>query len=228
MKSVKNYLKPIIFFTIGMLILSIIKQNNILKWEDKIQTNLSQGLRTVKITEEKTKISDNNLDISIKMPQVHYENRNVERYINTYLRKNINKFVNERRQINEISKDTCKYEISINYHVSYEDKNILNIIIYRNINWGKNDFKLEKDSYVFDLNTGQRIYLDNFLKNNADYVDVIKNYINNYTKDNQIKLDKDKVKIDKYTNFYIVDRGINVYFNPYKESCSKFNYDSKN
>lgn len=227
MKHTKNYLKPIIFFTIVILIIAVAKQKYIFRLEDAIQTNIYKGMSRVKVTEEKLKIKDNKISISVKMPELHYENKEVERYINTYLRKNINKFVNEQRQISRIKKDDFKYDVTINYNVSYKDKNILNIIIYRNKSWGKNDFELEKDSYVFDLKTGQRIYLDNFLKNNPDYRQVIKDYIESYIDSKNIDIDKKRINIDKYTNYYIVDRGIKVYFNPYKESLRKSNYEFK-
>ncbi|RDY24097.1 DUF4163 domain-containing protein [Romboutsia maritimum] len=227
MKHTKNYLKPIIFFTIVILIISVAKQKYIFRLEDMIQTNIYNAMSRVKVTEEKLKIKDDKVSISVKMPELHYENKEVERYINTYLRKNINKFVNEQRQISRIKKDDFKYDVTINYHVAYKDKNILNIIIYRNKNWGKNDFELEKDSYVFDLKTGQRIYLDNFLKNNTDYRQVIKDYIESYIDSKNIDIDKKRINIGKYTNYYIVDRGIKVYFNPYKESLSKSNYEFK-
>lgn len=225
MKPTKNFLKSIIFLTAGILIISIVKQNNTFRIEDFIQDNIFQGLRAVKITEEKSKIKDKGLSIDIKMPEIHYNNRNVERYINTYIRKNINEFINKQRQISEISKRDYKEDISISYNISFENKNLLNIVIYKNINLDKEQFRLEKDSYVFDLKTGQRIYLDNFLKNNEDYQTVIKKYIDNYVNKNKLDIDKSRIEINKYTNYIIDDESMNVYFNPYKDSNNQHNYE---
>ncbi|WP_052356875.1 DUF3298 domain-containing protein [[Clostridium] dakarense] len=227
MKHTNNFLKSITIITIGILIISVIKQGNLNNIKDIMQTNLYQGLRTVKVTEEKTKIDSKNTSISIKMPEIHYQNEEVERYINTYIRKSINEFVNHQRQIGELSKEKKKRDISINYHVVFEDCNLINIVIYRNINEKQKDVKLEKDSYIFDLKTGQRVYIDNFLKDNSDYDEVIKNYIDKYIDKNKSNIDKEKININKYTNYIITDGGISVYFNPYKDSKEKAIYEFK-
>ncbi|MCU9816642.1 RsiV family protein, partial [Paraclostridium sp. AKS73] len=118
-------------------------------------------------------------------------------------------------------------KIDINYHVVFEDKNVLNILIYKDIYIKNKKYERIKDSYVFDLKTGQRIYLDNFLKNNQDYKDTIENYIINDIKRKNIEIDKNRIKIDKYTNYYITNEGICVYFNPYQISDRKNIYDFK-
>ena len=76
-------------------------------------------------------------------------------------------------------------------------------IIYKGTKWGRKEFKLEKDSYVFDLKTGQRIYLDNFLKENEDYKDVIEKYIFSNLKNSNSNEYKNKINIEKDTNYYI-------------------------
>ena len=84
---------------------------------------------------------------------------------------------------------------------------MINIVIYKSININEDKFELEKDSYVFDLKTGQRVYLDNLLKDNPNYEKVIKNYIDKYINKNNIKVNKDRISIDKYTNYIIEDGG---------------------
>ncbi|RDY26072.1 DUF3298/DUF4163 domain-containing protein [Romboutsia weinsteinii] len=227
MKSTRNFIKSLTIITIGIVIMYFIKENSFLRIGDIIQNNLSQVLRTVKITEENSKVNYKNITLNIKMPEVHYENKDVERYINTYIRKNVNEFVNEQKQISEITNRKSKTSVSVGYDIAFENKKLLNIVIYRDIKLEKDKFKLEKDSYIFDLNTGQRIYLDNFLKENDDYNQVIENYINNYIDEKKIKLDKDKIVVDKYTNYILSDGGIDVYFNPYKDSENKVDYEFK-
>lgn len=227
MKHTNNFLKSITIITIGILIISIVKQGKFNNIKDIMQTNLYQGLRTVKVTGEKIKIDGKNTSIAIKMPKIHYQNYEVERYINAYIRKSVNEFVNHQRQIGELRKEKKKRDISINYHVAFEDSNLLNIVIYRNTNEKQKDVKLEKDSYIFDLKTGQRVYIDNFLKDNSDYDEVIKNYIDKYIDKNKLKIDKEKININKYTNYIITDGGISVYFNPYKDSKEKGIYEFK-
>lgn len=225
MKTTKNFSKPIVFFSILILMIYAVKQDNFFQIKEMVRTNISEGLRLVKITEEKSKIKDKNITISIKMPEIHYDNREVERYINTYIRKNINKYVNHQRQISDIRGNNYKATVDINYHVAFENSNLINIVIYKNITEENKNFKLEKDSYVFDLKTGQRIYLDNFLKNNDDYEQVIEKYIRDYVSKNNMKVEKGKIAINKYTPYMITDGGICVYFNPYRRSEDSIDYE---
>lgn len=205
----------------------VVTKTDILKVRSSLQTNISGGLRVIKITEEKYNINDKNISINIKMPQIHYYNKEVERYMNSYIRKNINQFINNQRQIKDTVEKKDKSVIDINYYVAFEDSNLLNIVITRDTKSSKNNTKFEKDSYIFDLKTGQRIFLDNFLKNNEDYKEVIKNHIIKTKKDNKEGLDMSRINIDKYTNYSIIDGGISVYFNPYKESGKNIAYEFK-
>lgn len=227
MKYNKNFLKSITIITVLLLVISIIKQNANFNIDNMVQANLFKGLRTVKVSEEKIKIEDKNILINTRMPQINYQNYEVERYINTYIRKNINEFINHQRQYTQLNKEKAKKNISINYHVPFEDSNMINIVIYKSIETNKDKFELEKDSYVFDLKTGQRVYLDNLLKDNPNYENVINNYIDKYINKNHIKVSKDRIKIDKYTNYIIEDGGLLIYFNPYKNSKENIKYEFK-
>lgn len=194
---------------------------------NEIKTSIIQGFKTVKIIADKSSIDYGGLKFNVNMPVVDYEDKDIERYINTYIRKNINEFINLKKQKKDISKNYRGEKIDINYHVVFEDKNVLNILIYKDVYIKNKKYERIKDSYVFDLKTGQRIYLDNFLKNNQDYKDTIENYIINDANKKNIKIDKNKIKIDKYTNYYITNEGICVYFNPYQISNRKNIYDFK-
>ncbi len=48
-----------------------------------------------------------------------------------------------------------------------------------------------------------------------------------YIKDNKLKFNRNKIKIDKYTSYEIIDEGINIYFNPYKSSKEDLTYEFK-
>ncbi|EPZ60833.1 hypothetical protein H477_0369 [[Clostridium] sordellii ATCC 9714] len=103
----------------------------------------------------------------------------------------------------------------------------MNIIIYKDIYIKEKNYERVKDSYVFDLKTGQRVYIDNFLKNNEDYKHILENYILNKIDKNKIDINKNKITINKYTNYYITDEGIGIYFNPYQISKRKEIYEFK-
>ena len=92
MKYIKNYTKPILFFTIGILLFSLIQSGSLTSMMYKIQANLLQGLNLVKITEEKSEINDEELTIRFKVPSIHYEDKQVERNINNYIRRNIKEY----------------------------------------------------------------------------------------------------------------------------------------
>ena len=212
MKSLKSFLKYKYIILVAILFV-IFANMNIDNRRDALQTNLSQGLKIIKVTEDKIKIEEKNIVINAKMPKIHYYNEDVARYINSYIRRNINDSINNQRQVAQIDNNHIKTNINIDYHIVFENRNLLNMVIYREIRYKDNKFKLEKDSYIFDLKTGQRIFLNNLLKNNEDYKTVIERYINKYIKENKINIDSNKINIDKYTNYEIVDEGLNIYFN---------------
>ncbi len=193
---------------------------------DNIKTHIINGFKNIKINNEKSDIDYKGIKFSINMPVINYEDTSVERYINTYIRRNINQFVNLKKQEKDISKNNYS-DISINYHMVFEDKNILNIIIYKDMYINDKKYERIKDSYIFDLKTGQRIYLDNFLKNNEDYKYILENYILNKIDRDGLDIEKEKININKYTNYYITDEGIGVYFNPYQISDRKEIYEFK-
>ena len=194
MKRLENFLKYK-YILLAIMILTIFSIFDIFNIKDGLQTNLYQGFKLVKVTEEKIKIDEKNLVISARMPEIHYSNEEVERYINSYIRRNINDSINHERQESQLYKNNSKTNVNINYHIVFENKSLLNIVIYKEIRYKDNKFKQEKDSYVFDLNTGQRIFLNNLLKDNEDYEDVIYDYIIDYIKDNKLKVDKNKIKM---------------------------------
>lgn len=225
MKDLKNFIKPVVFLTIGLLLLSIFRNTNFSSMMTKMQNNIQEGLKVVKITDEKSQINDEKLVINFKVPSIHYENKDVEKSINSYIKKNIKEYINVQRQINKMSTYGDKKAINISYNVVFQDENIINIIIDKNITWGEKDYKLEKDSYVFNLKTGDRIYLDEFLKGNEDYSRVITSTIQKgITEKHPIY---NILNIDRNTNYYIEDRYINIYFNPYKQSQDDTQYEFK-
>jgi len=226
MKRQKSFLKYK-YILLVVMILTIFIKFNISDIKGGLKTNLYQGLKMVKVTEEKIKIEDKNLEINARMPEIHYSNKSVERYINSYIRRNINDSINYERQKYQVNNNDFKVNININYHIIFENKNLLNIVIYKEERLKDNKFNKYKYSYVFDLKTGQRIFLNNLLKDNKNYEDTINNYITSYIKDNKLNINRTKIKIDKYTNYEIIDEGINIYFNPYKSSEYRSTYEFK-
>lgn len=225
MKDLKKFIKPVLFLTIGLLLLSLVRNVDITSMMAKIQNNIQEGLKVVKVTDEKSQINDKNLVIKFKVPSIHYDNKDVEKSINSYIKQNIKEYINVQRQINKMNTYSEKRAINVTYSVVFEDENIINIIIEKNTTWGEKDYKLEKDSYVFNLKTGNRIYLDEFLKGNDDYSRVITETIKKGMTEKHPLYSN--LNIDKNTNYYIEDRYINIYFNPYKQSQDDTQYEFK-
>lgn len=225
MKDLKNFIKPIVFLTLGLMLLSLVRSVDFASMMTKIQNNIQEGLKVVKVTDEKSQINDENLVIKFKVPSIHYDNKDVEKSINSYIKKNIKEYINVQRQINKMNTYGEKKAINITYSVVFEDENIINLIIEKNTTWGEKDYKLEKDSYVFNLKTGERVYLDEFLKGNEDYSIVISENIQKIINEKHPLYGN--LNIDKNTNYYIEDRYINIYFNPYKQSQDDTQYEFK-
>lgn len=225
MKTLKSFLKYK-YILLAIMLLTIFSKIDISNIKDILQTNLSQGLKIIKVTDEKIKIDEKNIIINARMPEIHYSNETVERYINSYIRRNINDLINDERQYSQLHRKKSKANININYHIVFENKSLLNMVVYKESKEGEN-LKYEKYSYIFDLNTGQRIYLNNLLKENEDYEKIIYKYIKNYIKENKLNINENKININKYTNYEIIDEGINVYFNPYKSNKEESTYEFK-
>lgn len=225
----KSNKKIILYSLIVTLVLIFTCTTNSSK--QKLLTNsktlILNSIRTIQVTEDKLNIEDKDIKMVVSMPVIHYKDKSVERYINTYIRKNINQFINTQKQKSDTYNKDRKIAVNLKYHIEFEDKQTLNIIIYKDIDIGGKNYERIKDSYVFDLNTGQRIYLDNFLKENENYDKVIKEYILNKIDSESGKINKDKIIIDKYTNYYITGDGIGIYFNPYQINKSNEAYDFK-
>ena len=115
MKRQKSFLKYK-YILLVVMILTIFIKFNISDIKGGLKTNLYQGLKMVKVTEEKIKIEDKNLEINARMPEIHYSNKSVERYINSYIRRNINDSINYERQKYQVNNNNFKVNVNINYH----------------------------------------------------------------------------------------------------------------
>lgn len=226
MKEIKNFIKSILILTMTILILSLVQNIDVSSIMAKIQANIYEGLKVVKITEEKSEINDENLTIRFKVPSIHYEkDKQVEKTINNYIKKNIKEYINIQRQVNKMNTYEEPHILNITYNVVFEDENMINIIIEKDTTWGKKDYKYEKDSYVFNLKNGQRVYLDDLLKDNKDYSRIITETIQKIINEKHPLYNN--LNIDKNTNYYIQDRCINIYYNPYKQSQNDLVYEFK-
>lgn len=219
----KNF-KYILF--IFLLIICIFDENLFYSVKDRLYSNINKANLYLKVDEQKLKIEDRGLTINVKIPSIYYkDNKGVERHINSYLRKEINNFTNIKRQYNRLNLEKNYKTININYHIPFKNKDILNIVIYKELIENNNNTNLYKDSYVFDLTSGQRIYLNHFLNNEEKIFYDIENYIKDEIKNNNLDIDLSKIKINKETSYQISDNSIDINFKPYKKDNQKDFYE---
>ena len=118
MKNLKNFIRPVLFLTLGVLLLSLVRNVDFTSMMTKIQNNIQEGLKVVKVTDEKSEINDENLIIKFKVPSIHYDNKDVEKNINSYIKKDLKEYINVQRQINKMNTYSEKRVINISYSVS--------------------------------------------------------------------------------------------------------------
>lgn len=191
------------------------------------QAFLEQGLKSIKIKEQGIKKKEDSINITGKMPIIHYKDTNIQQNINLLIDREFNEFINTEIQNSKILNEKYKKNVEINYYIPFEDKNILNIVITKKIFLNKDNYYFIKDSYVFDLNTGQIISIGELLKDNPDYKNTIRDYIVDYINKNNLPYSINKIMINSETGYYLLDDGIGVYFNPYKDSYEKLDYEFK-
>ena len=63
MKDLKNFIKPILFLTLALVVLSLFRSVDFRVMMTKIQNNIQEGLKVVKVTDEKSEINDENLSV---------------------------------------------------------------------------------------------------------------------------------------------------------------------
>ena len=78
---------------------------------------------------------------------------------------------------------------------------------------------------MFDLRSGQIIYLNHFINNEEKIFRNIENHIKSYIKENNLDVDLSMIKISKDTSYEISDNSININFNPYKTTYKKEFYE---
>jgi hypothetical protein len=188
---------------------------------------LEQGLKSIKIKEQNIKRKEDNINISGKMPIVYYKDKNIQQNINLLIDREVNEFINTEIQNSKIFNEQYKKNVEINYYIPFEDKNILNIVIDKKIFLNKDNYYFIKDSYIFDLNSGQIISIGELLKDNPDYKNTIRDYLVNYINKNNLPYSINKIIVNSETGYYLLDDGIGIYLNPYKDSYEKLDYEFK-
>ena len=94
MVNIKKIISLIIITTISISVIYINLKLNRNIGIDEIKTSIIQGFKSVKVVADNNSIEYDGLKFNVNMPVLDYEDKKIERYINTYIRKNINEFIN--------------------------------------------------------------------------------------------------------------------------------------
>lgn len=160
-------------------------------------------------------------------PQVAKNDVQVQEKINSTLKNDIMKFVDEQKSSSEYYKEDknfTKLSVSADSKVTFKSDNLISILISKKVKDEK-DYSFEnKTAYTFDLKTGRNVSLDKLINGSKDYKETIKNYIEEKyeTKSNIRKSD---IRDNQY---YLGDGKLFIFFQEYvtnEESNEKDEYE---
>ncbi|HWJ80152.1 MAG TPA: DUF3298 and DUF4163 domain-containing protein [Niallia sp.] len=115
---------------------------------------------------------------------------------------------------------TCIYEYLTTYKVKYNKNNYLSILYndYRFTGGAHGNTLIS--TYNFDVKSGERLLLDNFIQSEKNYA-VVTNYVQDYARKHPDIFYADSsewknFKVTKDTNFYLADEGLFLIFQQYE------------
>lgn len=167
------------------------------------------------------KIDEKYITANANIPVIsNMKNKAIEKRINNLFENDIKDFLDMQVQsakylYKEGDKDYIKDKIAISYETTYQNEDIVSLVIEKRMNEDKEYPYTLKNFYNIDLNSGKQIPLSRLIDSSEDYKQVIKDYIDKNLKDGKEKIyiGKSKIKENKY---YLKDKSIFVYFEPYE------------
>lgn len=182
----------------------------------------------MQVKEKTVKVSEDYVEGEIKVPVIsNLSDSKVQDKINSTLKNDIMKFVDEQKSSSEYykeDKDFTKLLISVDSKVTFKSDNLISMLISKKVNDGK-DYSFEnKVAYTFDLKTGKNVYLDELINGNEDYKETIKNYIEGKYK-SKSNIRKSDIRDNQY---YLGDGKLFIFFQEYvanEESNGKDEYE---
>ncbi|QEK11624.1 DUF4163 domain-containing protein [Crassaminicella thermophila] len=187
----------------------------------KIQAEKNQE---IKIKTKTLKLDEKYLIGDVEIPVFsNFMNKEVEERINNYFEKNATDFIDMQMESAKLMKKEDgfkKNKIASNFKVTYKDKNLVSVIINKNVD---NSFRI-KDCYTLDLNTGKQIFLYRLFDPMKDYKQIIKNYVEEdmKKKGKEYFLSKSDIKDNQY---YLKENSLVIYLNQYETNFENEDYD---
>ena len=220
-------MKKIIFGIIVCLIFSI---NSIVLAKDKPPTVEINPPRLVSapnynaiVEPKEIKYTNDYIEVDLKIPVITYNNKVTEKIMNDKIEKPIMDLKNSTEKeakefFNTKEKDQpfMKYNVTSDYEVTYNQGNVLSVVVTLYNYTGGAHGNTEKIAYNFDLNTGKTGYLKDFLYEEDNYRKVILDEVRNQISKEPEKYFKDTLNtlhgIPYDQNFYLTKDGIVVYY----------------
>lgn len=172
------------------------------------------------------KYSNDYIEVDLKIPVVSYGNKIIEKIINDKIEKPImdlkktteaeaKEFFNSKEE----ERPFIKYSVMSNYEITYNQDNILSVVVTLYNYTGGAHGNTEKIAYNFDLNTGKTGYLKDFFYEEDQYRKVILDEVRNQISKEPDKYYKDILDtlhgIAYNHNFYLTKDAVVVYYDLY-------------
>ncbi|MCT4592839.1 MAG: DUF3298 domain-containing protein [Anaeromicrobium sp.] len=189
----------------------------------KIATSVSS------VTREKPKVISENISIdkpyikvkgnSIKLEGMSH--KDVQGKINNHIKYELEDHISLKTQdekyiYDEFNKDDEEYEpkeVNVVTRSTYEDENLLSVVISINTRESENYSYEIKNTYNIDLKTGQDVGLGKLFKG-KDYLEVIEKYIKEEIDKNPEDYNTSSVKISLNEEYYLEEDNLVIVFKP--------------
>ncbi|MCT4618320.1 MAG: DUF3298 and DUF4163 domain-containing protein [Marinisporobacter sp.] len=224
-------MKKIVYKAVGIMLIlslcistaacSLIEQKHVKAAEQTIKN------QPIEITAKEIKVDEAYIEGDIKIPVISkLSNKDAEERINELLENDITEFMEFNIQNAKKLYDTNKEEhdkenMVSDYEVTYQNENMISIVIKQKVNEEKPYTYPTEDYYNVDLNTGKQIPFNRLFDEDEDYKEVIIDYIKKEYK----KKEKDLyiyLSNTKDVFYYLKDQKIVLSFNPYNAEEQPF------
>ncbi|WP_346846333.1 MULTISPECIES: PdaC/SigV domain-containing protein [unclassified Clostridium] len=195
----------------------------------RMVNNILKDEEGATIENEEKVYSNKYVSVNINRPIVKIvKNKEAEGIINNKISKRINDFeeyitklsIRDNEYNIKVGLETKPYVINVNNNVTYNKNNILSITLNLYSYTGGAHGSSVDESFNFDINTGNRGVIEDFLGNNRNYNKIILDNVKatiNKNPELYFKEAVDKLNVIPYNQkFFLTDKDLVIYFDEYE------------
>ncbi len=195
----------------------------------RMVNNILKDEEGATIENEEKVYSNKYVSVNINKPIVKIaKNKEAEGIINNKISKRINDFeeyitklsIRDNEYNIKVGLETKPYVINVNNNVTYNKNNILSITLNLYSYTGGAHGSSVDESFNFDINTGNRGVIEDFLGNNRNYNKIILDNVKatiNKNPELYFKEAVDKLNVIPYNQkFFLTDKDLVIYFDEYE------------